>query len=59
MLLLWLIRTGEAGKVAGLFYLVPPFVVVQAWIFFNETFGLVAIAGIVACTVHKVAIIKL
>ena len=49
MLLLWLIRAGEAGKVAGLFYLVPPFVVVQAWIFFGETFGVISIAGIIAC----------
>ncbi len=58
MLLLWLIRTGEAGKVAGLFYLVPPFVVVQAWIFFGETFGLVSIAGIIACAIGVAMVLK-
>ena len=58
MLLLWLIRTGEAGKVAGLFYLVPPFVVVQAWIFFDETFGLVSIMGIVACVIGVAMVLK-
>ncbi len=58
MLLLWLIRTGEAGKVAGLFYLVPPFVVVQAWIFFDETFGPVAIAGIIACVTGVAMVLK-
>ena len=58
MLLLWLIRTGEAGKVAGLFYLVPPFVVVQAWILFGETFGLVSIAGIIACVIGVAMVLK-
>ena len=58
MLLLWLIRTGEAGKVAGLFYLVPPFVVVQAWILFDETFGLISIMGIVACVIGVGMVLK-
>lgn len=58
MLLLWLIRTGEAGKVASLFYLVPPFVVVQAWIFFGEKFSPVAIVGIFACAIGVALVIK-
>lgn len=58
ILLLWLIRTGEASKVAGLFYLVPPFVVVQAWMFFGETFGLVSIVGIIACVIGVAMVLK-
>lgn len=48
-LLLWLIRHGEAGKVGSLFYLVPPCVAVEAWIIFDETLTLPAVAGMVLC----------
>jgi drug/metabolite transporter (DMT)-like permease len=56
LLLMWLIRHGEAGKVASLFYLVPPLVAVEAWLLFGERFGLIAIIGI-ACCIFGVAMV--
>lgn len=49
LLLMWLIRHGEAGKIASLFYLVPPFVAVEAWFLFDERVSLVALGGIALC----------
>ncbi|MGI9319734.1 MAG: DMT family transporter, partial [bacterium] len=49
LLLMWLIRHGEAGKIASLFYLVPPFVTVEAWLLFDEKLSLTAIGGIALC----------
>ena len=49
LLLMWLIRQGEAGRVASLFYLVPPLVAIETWFLFDEKFGLMAAIGIVCC----------
>ncbi len=49
-LLLFLIRTGSAGKVASLFFLVPPCTAVIAWLLFDEQLGLLAIFGIFFAT---------
>lgn len=54
-LLMFLIRLGEASKVASLFYLVPPCTAAMAYLLFGETFGLVALAG-VAVTALGVAL---
>lgn len=56
LLLMWLIRHGEAGKIASLFYLVPPFVTIEAWFLFEEKLSLIAIGGIALC-VAGVAIV--
>lgn len=45
MLLMWLIKHGEAGKVASLFYLVPPVVALEAWILFDEKLNWITVAG--------------
>lgn len=45
LLLMFLIREGQASRVASLFYLVPATTAVQAWILFDETLTLVQIAG--------------
>ncbi|MEZ5810363.1 MAG: DMT family transporter [Rhizobiaceae bacterium] len=45
LLLMLLIREGQASKVASLFYLVPAVTAVQAWILFGETLTLVQMAG--------------
>ncbi len=58
LLLLWLIRQGEAGSIASLFYLVPPFVIVQAWILFDETFTLLALIGILACIIGVAMVVR-
>ncbi|OED39869.1 hypothetical protein AB833_13360 [Chromatiales bacterium (ex Bugula neritina AB1)] len=49
LLLMWLLNRGSAGQVASLFYLVPPFAAVEAWLLFGETLTPVAIAGIALC----------
>ena len=54
-LLYVLIRRGEASRVASLFYLVPPFTSVLAYLFFGERLGLLALAGMVL-TVTGVAL---
>lgn len=50
-LLLMLIRAGAASKVSSLFFLVPAVAAIIAWPLFGETFGPIAIAGMVLVTV--------
>jgi drug/metabolite transporter (DMT)-like permease len=45
MLLMTLIRLGEAAKVASFFYLVPPVTAVLAFLLFDEELTLLALAG--------------
>lgn len=47
MLLMLMIREGEASKVASYFYLVPPLTAIEAWFLFDETLNTLAISGIV------------
>jgi drug/metabolite transporter (DMT)-like permease len=44
-LLGWLIRRGEASRVASVFYLVPPTAALGSWLLFDETLGPLALAG--------------
>lgn len=46
LLLLIMIREGEASKVASYFYLVPPLTAIEAWLLFDEQLNLTAILGI-------------
>lgn len=57
-LLYWLIRRGEASRVSSLFFLVPPVTALVAWPVFGETFGPLALAGMVV-TVVGVALVNL
>ncbi|HEY9548986.1 MAG TPA: DMT family transporter [Kiloniellaceae bacterium] len=57
-LLYWLIRRGEAARVSSLFFLVPPVTALVAWMVFGETFGPLALAGMVI-TVAGVAVVNL
>ncbi|HSE76930.1 MAG TPA: DMT family transporter [Alphaproteobacteria bacterium] len=50
-LLYWLIRHGAAAKVASLFYLVPPFAALFAWLLLGETLGPAALAGMAIAAV--------
>ena len=52
-LLNWLIRHSAAVNMASLFYLVPPFTALFAWILFGDTFSSVALLGM-AITVFGV-----
>ena len=49
MLLMYIIRNGEAGRLSSMFYLVPPLVVVEAHYLFGETLGPLSIAGMLVC----------
>lgn len=44
-ILLWLLRHGEAGKVASLFFLVPPVTALMAWLMFAEPLTLLMACG--------------
>jgi len=57
MLFLWLIRQGDASKVASLFYLVPPVVAIEAWWLFNEPVTWFTAAGTALC-VAGVALVQ-
>lgn len=54
-LLMFMIRKGEASKVASLFYLVPLVAALIAWPLFGETLGVLAMIGM-AITVSGVAL---
>lgn len=47
LLLLYMIRYGEASKVASYFYLVPPFAAFWGWLFFDEQWSWLTILGAV------------
>ncbi len=47
LLLMRLIREGQASRVASLFYLVPAMTALQAWVLFGETLSMVQISGMV------------
>jgi drug/metabolite transporter (DMT)-like permease len=49
MLLMYIIRNSEAGRLSSMFYLVPPLVVVEAHFLFGETLGALSIAGMMVC----------
>lgn len=46
LLLMYMIREGEAAKVASYFYLVPATTSIQAWLLFDESLPLIAVAAI-------------
>ena len=49
MLLMYIIKHGEAGRLSSMFYLVPPLVVIEAHYLFGETLGPVSITGMMIC----------
>ncbi|QEM82759.1 DMT family transporter [Halomonas binhaiensis] len=55
VLLMLLIKSGEASRVASLFYLVPPVTALEAWWLFDESLPLASLAGM-ALTVIGVAL---
>jgi len=57
-MLMWLIGQGEAGRVATLFYLVPPVVALEAWILFDEELSLLLVAGILLCIVGVALVMR-
>jgi len=49
VLLMSIIKLGEASRISSMFYLVPPLVVVEAHYLFNETLNFISIAGMTLC----------
>ncbi len=58
LLLMYLIRIGEAVKVASYFYLVPVFAAVQTWILFDETLSMIAVFGMLLTVFGIYLVIK-
>lgn len=56
-LLNWLIRRGRAARIASLFYLVPPMVALESWLWFGEKLGTAALIGM-AITAVGVALVN-
>ena len=45
LLLMYMIRHGEATRVSSYFYLVPPITAIQGWAFFDETWSWTTLSG--------------
>ena len=58
LLLMYLIRKGEAAKVASYFYLVPVFAATETWILFDEKLSLVAVMGMLLTVLGIYLVIK-
>lgn len=51
ILLLYLIGRGQAARVSSLFFLVPPVAAIFSYFLFNETFGPVALIGMIIAVI--------
>lgn len=51
LLLMFMIREGEAARVASYFYLVPPITALEAWLLFDESLGAVSLVGMAVVVV--------
>jgi len=58
LLLMLLLRRGEAGNVASYFYLVPPVVAVEAWLLFDEQLTPIAMMGFVLCALGVALVVR-
>ncbi len=58
LLLMALIKKGEASRVASLFYLVPPVTALQAWWLFYERLPLMGVIGMVIAVAGGVMVVK-
>jgi drug/metabolite transporter (DMT)-like permease len=56
ILLLYLIRRGHAARVSSLFFLVPPVTAIFSYFIFNETFGPVAVIGMLVAVIGVVLV---
>ena len=48
-ILMYLIKTGTAGKTSNLFFLVPPVTAIMAWFVLNEELFVIDIVGLLIC----------
>lgn len=57
-LLMVLIRQDSAGRVASLFFLIPPCTAIMSWALFGETFGIAALCGIVLAVIGVAMVMR-
>ena len=58
LLLMYMIRHGEAGRVASLFYLVPPLTALETYFLFGERLTPVSMGGIVLCMIGVYLVLR-
>ncbi|AXY43403.1 DMT family transporter [Halomonas sp. JS92-SW72] len=58
LLLMALIRRGEASRVASLFYLVPPVTALQAWWLFDEALPSISLVGMAVAIAGVVLVVR-
>lgn len=58
LLLMMLIKKGEASRVASLFYLVPPVTALQAWWLFDERLPPLGLAGMAVAILGVVMVVR-
>lgn len=58
LLLLYMIKEGDAAKVTSYFYLVPPTTALQAWLLFDEQISVYSMMGMVLCAVSVYVVIR-
>ncbi len=57
-LLYLMIRHSEVSKVAGLFYLVPAFTALTAWLWFGETLLIIQMVGMAVCAAAVMLVMR-
>jgi drug/metabolite transporter (DMT)-like permease len=58
LLLLRLIREHSVSRISSLLYLVPPMTAIQAYLFFDERLGVIALAGMVAVVAGVILVVR-
>jgi len=58
LLLLYMIKQGDAAKVSTYFYLVPPMTAIEAWLLFDESLSIVTLFGMLLCAISVFIVIK-
>jgi drug/metabolite transporter (DMT)-like permease len=58
LLLMVMIREGEAARVASYFYLVPPVTALEGWLLFDERLSALALTGIVITVVGVYLVVR-
>ncbi len=58
LLLMYMIREGEASRVASYFYLVPPLTALETWLLFDEVLSVGAIAGVLVTVLGVFLVLK-
>jgi len=58
LLLLYMIKLGDAAKVSAYFYLVPPMTTIEAWFLFEESLSIVTLSGMLLCAISVFIVIK-